>query len=130
MNKFIYYSLDNVIRFGKHQGSSLNMIIETDPGYLVWCLENINRLCFSFDLIKEIKDKYPVFLGIDLLDQHGFRPTHEDDRDKYYDQYDNYYYGEHYVEFGGTYVLDVEGLRDRMLYYALDGEPDAYWNID
>ncbi|MBQ9201931.1 MAG: hypothetical protein IJ154_06145 [Bacteroidales bacterium] len=126
MSKYTFLSLEDEFQFGKHQGSSLNMIIEFDPGYLVWCLENINRLSFSFDLIEEIKDKYPDFPGIDLLDQHGYEPIHEDDND----EYDNYYYGEHYGEYAGTYVQDVMGWSDERIGDALDGEPDAYWNID
>ena len=33
-------------------------------------------------------------------------------------------------EFVGTYVHDVEGWSDDDIYDVLDGEPDAYWNID
>ena len=33
-------------------------------------------------------------------------------------------------EFEGTYVHDVEGWSDDDIYDVLDGEPDAYWNID
>ena len=41
-----------------------------------------------------------------------------------------YYDDETYDEFNGTYVQDVEGWSDQMINDALDGEPDAYWNID
>ena len=36
----------------------------------------------------------------------------------------------HYGEYAGTYVQDVMGWSDEMIDEALDGEPDAYWNID
>lgn len=36
----------------------------------------------------------------------------------------------HYEKYAGTYVQDVEGWSDEMIDEALDGEPDAYWNID
>ena len=39
-------------------------------------------------------------------------------------------YGSHYGDFAGTYVQDVAGWSDDVIYDALDGEPDAYWNID
>ena len=35
-----------------------------------------------------------------------------------------------YYDDNGTYVQDVEGWSDQMINDALDGEPDAYWNID
>ena len=41
-----------------------------------------------------------------------------------------YYDYETYDEYNGTYVQDVEGWSDQMIDDALDGEPDAYWNID
>ena len=42
----------------------------------------------------------------------------------YYDDYETY------DQYNGTYVQDVEGWSDQMINDALDGEPDAYWNID
>ena len=41
-----------------------------------------------------------------------------------------YYDEETYDEYNGTYVQDVEGWSDQMIDDVLDGEPDAYWNID
>jgi hypothetical protein len=37
---------------------------------------------------------------------------------------------ETYDAYNGTYVQDVEGWSDQMIDDVLDGEPDAYWNID
>lgn len=45
-------------------------------------------------------------------------------RDK--EMYEDDYYES---EFEGTYVHDVEGWSDDF-YDVLDGEPEAYWNID
>lgn len=39
-------------------------------------------------------------------------------------------YGRHYGEYAGTYAQDVAGYSDDVINDALDGEPDAYWNID
>ena len=33
-------------------------------------------------------------------------------------------------EYAGTYVHDVEGWDDDLINTVLDGNPDAYWNID
>ena len=41
--------------------------------------------------------------------------------------YDDY---EDESEFAGTYVHDVMGWSDEEIYDVLDGDPDAYWNID
>ena len=44
--------------------------------------------------------------------------------------FDQYYEEETYNEYNGTYVQDVEDWSDQMIDDVLDGEPDAYWNID
>lgn len=38
--------------------------------------------------------------------------------------------GSTYFEYAGTYAQDMEGLSDEFIDSALDGEPEAYWNID
>ena len=32
--------------------------------------------------------------------------------------------------YAGSYAQDVEGLSDNFIDEVLDGDPDAYWNID
>ena len=49
--------------------------------------------------------------------------------DEYCDNVD-YWDKQTYEDYNGTYVQDVEGWSDQMIGDALDGEPDAYWNID
>lgn len=44
--------------------------------------------------------------------------------------YDDYYERETYDCYNGTWAQDVEGLSDQFIDDVLDGEPDAYWNID
>jgi hypothetical protein len=46
--------------------------------------------------------------------------------------YSDKYLGEKktYDDYNGTYVQDVMGWSDQDIDDALDGEPDAYWNID
>ncbi len=53
-----------------------------------------------------------------------FENEHEEYEEQDYDSYENY------SEYEGTYVHDEEGWSDEMIDDVLDGEPDAYWNID
>ena len=46
--------------------------------------------------------------------------------DDYYDDYEE----EHYDKYHGSYAQDEEGWSDEMIDDVLDGDPDAYWNID
>lgn len=52
-----------------------------------------------------------------------------DDR-RMYDDDDDTYDRETYDDYNGYYVQDNEGWSDQDINDALDGEPDAYWNID
>lgn len=62
-----------------------------------------------------------------------YHPYADDD---YYDETEDYYEPDYYDEpetyddYNGTYVQDVEGWSDQDIDTVLDGEPDAYWNID
>lgn len=53
-----------------------------------------------------------------------------------YDDYDSSYYDDTYYneatydDYNGSYAQDVEGWSDQMIDDVLDGDPDAYWNID
>ena len=44
--------------------------------------------------------------------------------------YDDYYEEETYDNYNGSYAQDVEGWSDQDINDVLDGDPDAYWNID
>lgn len=89
------------------------------------------RACFSYDTMEmfftapdnlgqceETVRKVDIPLQLDTM----FNPLKRDDM--------GYYDDETYDEYNGTYVQDVEGWSDQMIDDALDGEPDAYWNID
>lgn len=39
-------------------------------------------------------------------------------------------YGYYESEYEGTYVHDIAGWDDDTIDDVLDGEPDAYWNLD
>jgi hypothetical protein len=50
--------------------------------------------------------------------------------DNYEQDYDNYYERKSYGQYAGSYAQDIEGLSDEFINDVLDGDPDAYWNID
>lgn len=49
-----------------------------------------------------------------------------------YDDDCNYGYDseETYENYNGSYAQDEMGWSDQMIDDALDGDPEAYWNID
>lgn len=54
------------------------------------------------------------------------------EEEEFFDEPDgfDYYENQHYEEYAGSYAQEVEGWSDEMIDDALDGDPDAYWNID
>lgn len=50
--------------------------------------------------------------------------------DYYYDDECNYDDERTYENYNGSYAQDVEGWSDQDIDDVLDGDPDAYWNID
>ena len=60
--------------------------------------------------------------GENLLIQDEYRRSHHDD----YDEGDYNGYG----RYRGSYVQDEMGWSDDDIDTILDGDPDAYWNID
>lgn len=91
---------------------------------------------FSTKVIKEGEelDIYFCDLNPELPDRRSSRITQRGYRRDDYDEYDDYNeyddYDGYESEYSGTYAHDVEHLSDDFIDDVLDGDPDAYWNID
>lgn len=58
--------------FGKYQGKTIGEVLQYDPGYIVWCNENVElQLCeFDYSVLKEISAAFPDFpLDANFLEQ-------------------------------------------------------------
>lgn len=42
--------------FGKYKDKTLNEVIETNPSYVQWCLDNVNDFSLDKDVIQKVKD--------------------------------------------------------------------------
>lgn len=127
------YTLDTEFTFGKYEGKTVKEIIEIQPTYLDWCAINLDHFFISDEIIEEIKVIKPDFTITEegkqkLADNYSNWESErqQDDYDDYYD-YDR---RESYGQYAGSYAQDVEGLSDDFINDVLDGDPDAYWNID
>lgn len=86
----------------------------------------------DYDTIIVEKDKTSSHISFDTLNRiskPNTIPIKEEPGfcDRWIDDYDE---SQTYGEYEGSYVQDVLGWSDQMIGDALDGEPDAYWNID
>lgn len=48
------YDLDSLLKFGKYKGKVLEDVLNDDPEYLAWCLENIEWFEVDETLADEI----------------------------------------------------------------------------
>ncbi|MBQ3635257.1 MAG: hypothetical protein II951_06530 [Bacteroidales bacterium] len=105
------YGLNDVLGFGKYAGERIKDVIDKNPGYIDWCLSNLDHFGLSATARSYMRT--------------GEVEVEEDDDDRYDDRG---YYEEprkRYDEYGGIYDLDDDFIND-----VLDGDPEAYWNID
>ena len=128
-----FYNLDTEFAFGQFEGKTVKEILEIQPSYLDWCAINLDHFYISEETIEEIRTILPDFvfsvLGVNkLLEKYVQWENEQLD----YTEEDNNYDDEResYGKYAGSYAQDVEGLSDDFINDVLDGEPDAYWNID
>jgi hypothetical protein len=54
-------TFETKLTFGKHKGHSINQILEQDPNYVIWLLENIPDFYLPLQTVKDITAEYPCF---------------------------------------------------------------------
>jgi len=128
-----FYTLDTEFTFGKYEGKTVKEIIEIQPTYIDWCAINLDHFYISDEIIEEIKVIKPDFTITEegkqkLADKYSNLESEQQQDD--YDDYDDYDRRESYGQYAGSYAQEVEGLSDDFINDVLDGDPDAYWNID
>lgn len=121
------YNEDSILKFGKHVGNSVNEILNFAPDYIIWCINNLEHFCVSEEIMDVIKNEYTIFVGqSNKVIENNTRKLLEREAQNSYDDYEKPSYG----RYAGTYAQDHERLSDDFIDSALDGFPDAYWNID
>jgi len=82
---------------------------------------------------KEINEYTYDLSNIELMDRFGFFLDENWQKKDYVrgNKFsDSFSEKKTYGKYSGTYAQDVEGLSDNYIDIVLDGQPDAYWNID
>lgn len=127
-----FYNLDTEFTFGKYEGKTVREVLDIQHSYIDWCAINLDHFYISDEVIEEIKSIIPDF-SISEEGQNKLSEKYETWENQQHnsdDNDDNYYERESYGEYAGSYAQDVEGLSDDFINDVLDGDPDAYWNID
>lgn len=136
------YEIDTVFGFGKYIGHNLRTLAPVDPGYIEWCILNIDSFHIEPETLIQLREEgvsLPLSAAalnilMEKQKQHESSLAEEDDYrdDGMYDD-DGYYENTESRTFGryaGTYAQDEAGFSDEDIDNIFDGEPDAYWNID
>ena len=135
------YTVCTTLDFGKYNGNSIEYVLETNPLYIKWCVENIKWFVFDEELLKEalkancrlniivndsdnnVKLEDPTLITLEINDnklkkykslQDSFDETDSDD------------------DFHDDWINDMQ---DNWLSYAAGTDDpetmnDVYWNLD
>ena len=128
-----FYSLESVFTFGQFEGKTVQEVITIQPSYIDFCARELDHFCLNDDVLDSIESLGPEFaLSIAArerleakYDVWESQQTAEEG-----DYEEDYYERPTYGQYEGSYAQDVEGLSDQFIDDVLDGDPEAYWNID
>ena len=131
--------LDDKFHFGKFTGCTFAEVVEYNPEYISWVLENVSgSMCvFGDSVIEELRLIFPHFeISPSLEAMRNQRIAEfENLEDEDYEEFDNRSFYDDcesptYGRYAGSYAQDEMGYSDDDIDTIFDGDPDAYWNID
>ena len=131
--------LDDKFQFGKFSGCTFAEVVEYNPEYLSWVVENVSgSICvFSDSVIEELRLIFPHFeISPSFEAMRNQRIAEfENLEDEDYEEFDNRSFYDDYASptygrYAGSYAQDEMGYSDDDIDTIFDGDPDAYWNID
>lgn len=133
--------LDDKFNFGKFTGCTFAEVVEYNPEYISWVVENVRGdICvFGDSVIEELQLLFPQFeISTDFEAmrnqriveyedlEEGYNENEDFDEHGFYDDYEQPTYG----RYTGSYAQDEMGYSDDDIDTIFDGDPSAYWNID
>lgn len=148
-----FFTLKTPINTESFSSKNIIEIIENDSKHLDWIILNMPDIMITEDALGYITQEYPnIILSSDAIQNYRNRllnifceetEDEDEDEDDYEDSGEDTggdfegnedYYSRHEEEsfgkYAGSYAQDTEGLSDDFIDDVLDGDPDAYWNID
>lgn len=133
--------LDDKFNFGKFTGCTFAEVVEYNPDYISWVVENVSgKICvFDDSVIEELQLLFPqVEISPDFEAmrnqriaeyedlEEGYNENEDFDNHRFYDDYEPPKYG----RYTGSYAQDEMGYSDDDIDTIFDGDPSVYWNID
>ncbi len=122
------YKNNSIVLFGRFNGHSIDQIIDIDPTYIIWCISHLDHFYLAENVLDKISEKHPTFVLSETtkaaIEAKAEQWIAQNSLDFDYNEKPSY------GQYAGSYAQDYEGLSDDFINDALDGCPDAYWNID
>jgi hypothetical protein len=90
------YNLDSEFTFGKYAGKSIRQIMDLQPSYLDWCVNNLDHFYIAENMIEEIKKIKPGFKlsaeGIQKMNEKfAIWEQEQEQEEEYSNDYRNHY---------------------------------------
>lgn len=137
---YVFERLSDEFTFGKYRGYSFSDIVELDGSYIYWCMDTFPDRFIIFDeAIRELIILYPQFRitpCFEAVRVQCLKDYLQINDDLYIDD-TNFDDGicfekepETFDRYNGSYAQDIENCSDQFIEDVLDGDPNAYWNID
>ena len=60
--KYHFEDIGSLFQFGRHHSQPLCCVIEDDPSYFYWCINNISDFSMSKDTLLQIRELFPMFI--------------------------------------------------------------------
>lgn len=135
------YTENTTLDFGKYNGNSIKHVLETNPLYIKWCVENIEWFVFDEELLKEaLKANCRLNIIVNDFDNNvkledpalKILEINENKLIKYWSLQNQYEEYDSYNNYHNDWMHD---MKDNWLSHAAgtdDAETmnDVYWNLD
>lgn len=129
--------LDDKFDFGKFRGCTFGEVMQYNPDYINWVVENVSgKLClFADSVVEEVCRIFPSFEITSSFEERRIQKLDDleecdDDSDIFDCHFMDDYEPPSYGCYSGSYAQDEMGYSDDDIDTIFDGDPDAYWNID
>ena len=127
-----FYKTEDKLIFGKYKEMTLIEIAKKDQLYISWCAINLAHFYIDEKVISDMKEIVPSF-KISQLAKDSFQSKYKEwlaEEENEEEEDISYYSKPSFGRYAGSYAQDIAGLSDDFISDALDGFPEAYWNID
>lgn len=133
--------LDDKFNFGKFARCTFAEVVEYNPEYISWVVENVSgAICvFADSVIEELRLLFPQFeispafeaMRNQRIAEYEYMEEGYNENEVFYDhRFNDECELPTYERYAGSYAQNEMGYSDDDIDTIFDGDASAYWNID